>query len=153
MSKSMPLGMIKDINPNHNSSDVWALISNNQVVNTILASYNDILAIYKSYDYCVDITMNGAPTYGIGNTYNPSNDTFIAPPAPPIDWPLAVEYDFDGLISNLQQISADCGPSGGNLTPQQINAAYNSALNDNPGLDQPTLTLLLAVYNYIIAGG
>lgn len=147
----MALGMIVDINPNHKQSDVWALVLNNTVINTIMASYNDILAIYKSYDYCVDVTMNGAQEYGTGFMYNPSNDTFIPPPAPPIDWPQVLETDFDNVIGDIQQILNDGGPSGGSMTVQQLNAAYNSSLNDNPGLNPATLTLLTTLYNYVIA--
>jgi hypothetical protein len=148
-----PLGMIKDVNPIHNAIDVYALVLNNIVVNTIVASYNDILAISATYDYCVDVTMNGDPAASTGHTYNASNDTFIAPPPPSIDWPQNVQYDFDGVIAVIQQTLNDCGISGGSLSSQQITAAYNSALNDNPGLDQSTLNLIQSVYEYVLAGG
>jgi hypothetical protein len=147
----MPLGMIVDINPNHNASDVYALVSQNIVVNTILCSYNDILRISSNYDYCVDVTMNGDSQCGPGFTYNASDDTFIAPPSPPMDWVANAETDFDTIISSIQQVIVDSGPQGGALTTQQVNAAYNSALNDNPGLSQATLTMLQTVYNYVIA--
>lgn len=148
-----PLGMIIDKNPIVGAPDVYALVLNNTVVNTIKASYNDILSIAPTYDYCVDITMNGSQNYGIGDTYDPSHDTFTPPPAPPIDWPQNVQFDFDSLISTLQQIIIDSGPGNGNLTNLQINAAYNSALNDNPGLDQPTTTLMASVLQYVLAKG
>lgn len=146
-----PLGIIKDPNPNRNAEDVYSLIINNIVVNTILASYNDILHIAANYDYCVDITMNGSLNYGIGNTYIPSNDDFYIPPPPPIDWPESVQLDFDNILLVIQQAVNDCGPGGGNMTIQQVNASYNSALNDNPNLDQATLTLFETIYNYVIA--
>ena len=149
---SKPLGMIIDANPNGKQIGAYALVINNFVVNCIVASYNDILSIYQSYDYCVDMTY-GNKNGGPGDTYNASNNTFIAPPAPPIDWPQNVEFDFDGVIGALQQVMNDSGSSGGSLTVQQINAAYNSALNDNPGLDQPTLTLMATVLQYVLAGG
>jgi len=149
----MPLGMIVDQNPIVTAVDVYALVLNNTVVNTILASYNDIQAIYKTYDYSVDVTMNGNASASIGYTYNASNDTFIAPPAPPINWVANVQADFDNVISGLQQIINDCGSSGGNLTNDQITTAYNSSLNDNPGLDEATTNLMTTIYQYVLAGG
>ena len=148
-----PLGMIKDANPNVKAVDVYSLILNNVVVNSILASYNDILSISSTYDYCVDITMNGSSFYGPGTQYNASNDTFVPPPVTPIDFVESVHSDFNDVITGLLQAIADSGLSGGSLTNQQINAAYNSALNDNPGLDQSTLTLMQSVLQYVLAGG
>lgn len=145
--------MIINQNPNAKAIDVYALVLNNTVVNTILACYNDILSIYQTYDYCVDVTMQGQQNCSIGDTYNGSQNLFIPPPAPVIDWVQNVETDFDNVINDIQQILNDCGQSGGDLDGQQINAAYNSAINDNPGLDAPTLTLIGQIYNYILAGG
>lgn len=150
---SKPLGIIVNKNPIVTASDVYALVLNNTVVNTIMASYNDILAIYQIYDYCIDITMGGQTSAGIGDTYNASQGTFTSPPAPPINWVQNVQIDFDAIISNLQQTIIDCGGGGVSLTSDQVTQAYNSALNDNPGLDQPTLNLLVTIYQYILAGG
>jgi hypothetical protein len=151
-SVTMALGMIKDANPNPNAIDVYALVISNTVVNMIVASYNEILAIYKSYDYCVDVTMQGQQP-GPGWSYNGSEDQFTAPPPPSIDWVGNVQGDFDAILSDISQCVNDAGSNGGSLTPQQINAAYNSALNDNPDLDAATLTLFQTIYEYILAGG
>jgi hypothetical protein len=150
---SKPLGIIVDQNQNPNAVDVYALVLNYVVVNTILASYNEILNISSTYDYCVDITMNGQADAGIGYTYNASLDQFIAPPSPPINWVANAQNDFDSIISAIQQILIDVGPSGGNLAPSDIQTAYNSSLNDNPGLDAATLNLLVLIYQYVLAGG
>ena len=149
----MPLGIIKDANPNQNQVDVYGLVLGTTVVNTILCSYNEILYISESYDYCVDITMQGQAAASIGWSYNASEDSFSAPPPPTIDWVTNVEGDFDSVISALQQTIADCGSSGGSLTSDQITQAYNSALNDNPGLDEATQNLMVSILDYVLAGG
>jgi hypothetical protein len=148
-----PLGIIVNQNPIMTAVDVYALVLNNLVVNTILASYNDIVSVSATYDYSVDITMGGQAEAGIGDTYNASQDTFIAPPAPPMNWVANAQSDFDSIIGALQQVVIDCGPSGGNLTSNQISTAYNSSLNDNPGLDTPTLNLMSTILQYVLAGG
>lgn len=147
------LGIIVNRNPDPKAADIYALVLNNTVVNTIIASYNDIILLSRSYDYTIDITMNGDPTAGIGCTYNAGLDTFIHPPAPPINWVENVRTEFNDLISNLQQMVIDSGVNGGKLSPIDISAAYNSALNDNPGLDNQTLALVEAIHQYILAGG
>lgn len=149
----MPIGMIIDANPLPKAVDIWALVLNNIVVNTIVASTNDIQAIYKTYDYSVDVTMQGQAECGTGFTYNASLNQFIPPPSPPIDWVANVQADFDNVISSLQQVMIDIGPSGGSLSPAQINTAYNSSLNDNPGLDIPTRNLMTTILQYVLSGG
>lgn len=148
MSKN---GMIVDANQNRTKVDVYALIINNTVVNTILACYNDVLAIYNTYDYCVDVTVNGSLTAGIGSTYNAAQDTFSVPPAPPVDYVQNLEYDFDGVVSEIQQCLVDV--TAGRLTPLNILASYNSCLTDNPGITPGQIILLQAVYNYVLKGG
>ena len=145
-----PLGIIRDANSDLNKIDVWALVSGNLVVNAILASYNDILAIRNSYDYLIDISVGGQNT-GPGCTYDASHDTFSEPPARIVDYVENLQYDMEGLLSNIHQCLLDI--DAGSLDPQQINAAYNSALNDNPDLNNATRTLFLTIYNYIQSGG
>jgi hypothetical protein len=148
-----PLGMIIDPNPITTASDVYALVLNNTVINTIMASANDIQSIAATYDYSVDITMQGQAFAYIGCSYNGATNQFTRPPAPPINWVQNVELDFDTVIEDIQQILNDAGESGGNLSPTQLLQAYNSALNDNPNLDVPTLTLIASIYQYVLAGG
>ncbi len=147
-----PLGFVRDQNVNPKQVDVWALILNTVCVNTILASYNDILAIKNSYDYCVDLTVQGQSFAGINSVYNPSNDTFVPPPPPIIDWVQNVEYDFDGIIGSLQQAAIDVGINGGNLSSLNINAAYNSALTDSPGMTTKQLTIVQGILQYLLGG-
>jgi hypothetical protein len=150
---SQPLGIIVDQNPNPNSSDAWGLVLNGFCVNIILASYNDILHIYKSYDYCVDTTISKQPA-SPGDTYNASLDQSIRPPAPPINWVTNVQADFVTVVEDLQQIVVDASSQGGNLNTAQIQAAYAAMLSDTQStftLNQ--LALMNAVLTYVEGGG
>jgi len=147
---AQPLGIIKNAAPDPKQVDVYALVLNNLCMNTIYASYNDILAISRFYDYCIDVTMLGDLNAETTATYNPGMNSFTRPPAPPIDWVANVEDEFSGLLQSLQQVATDANT---NLTVQQINAAYNSALNDNLGADQSTLTIMTSILQYVLAGG
>ena len=148
-----PLGMIISQNPVVDANDVYATVLNNVVTNTILASYNFITSIAQDYDYCVDLTMQGDPAVSTGYTYNASLNQFTAPPAPPIDWIQNVRQDFDNIISDIHQVIIDCGKQGGSLNNNNIQAAYNSALNDNQNLDIATTNLLATILQYVLAGG
>lgn len=148
-----PLGLIIDRNSDPKASDVYALVLNNTVVNTIIASYNDILAINRSYDYVVDVTMQGQSFASIGCAYNAGLDQFVRPPAPPFDWVENVREEFNSIISTVQQVLIDVNPQNGNLGNIDITAAFNSALNDNHGLSPGLLTIMTNIRQYILGGG
>src|ERR1700677_1742981 len=106
----MPLGIIVNENQNPNSADTWALVLNDMVINTIIATGNQVVGswLISSYDYIVDLTIQGQNA-GVGWTYSPGGNTFTTPPPPPINWQDIVQEDFDGIMSCLYQIIQDAG--------------------------------------------
>lgn len=145
------------VNPNSNlmSVDVWALISGDIVVNTILDTTQDMNSspILNSYDYVVDCTIQGQLA-GIGWTYNPTGNTFTAPPPPPIDWISTVVADFDNIAESLLQCLNDIGVNGGSLTSDQINNCFNAMLEDEQDSFSPNqLVLMQKILAYIQSGG
>src|ERR1700678_4097271 len=122
----MPLGLVIDQNSNTAANDTWALVTSGIVVNTIVSNLAGVQAIAASYDYSVDLTIQGQ-TAGIGWTYNPTTDTFAAPPPPPMDWIPAVEADFDQVVADLAQLLSDAS----NLDPTDLATAYAYALADS----------------------
>lgn len=145
------------VNPNTNlfSVDTWALVSDDTVINTILDTTEDMNSseILNSYDYVVDLTMQGQAA-GVGWTYNPGGNTFTAPPPPPIDWQDVVQTDFDTVMQDLIQLVTDCGSDGGSLTTDQIQAAYEAALEDSEADFTPNqLALMGTILSYVKSGG
>lgn len=146
---SNPLGIIVDRNPDPRAVDVYAVVLNNIVMNTIVADYNFAVSIQGDYDYLIDVTMHGDNNASTGYTYNAGLNEFLAPPAPPIDYVENVRQEFNNIISILQQMLLDAE----NLENNDIAAAYNSSLNDNIGLNNPTVSLIESIHQYIVAGG
>lgn len=145
----MSLGQIIDQNSNIAANDTWALVVSNIVVNTIISNLAGIQTIAASYDYSVDLTVQGQAA-GIGWTYNPTTDTFASPPPPPIDWVPVVEADFDQLVTDLLQTLSDAS----NLSSTDLATAYAYAVSDSSALFTPNqLTLMNAIYTYIVGGG
>jgi hypothetical protein len=149
-SQQASLGIIVGQSKNPAQVDTWALVTGTSCTNIIVASYNDILAIQNQYDYLVDATAANIIA-GIGNTYNPQTNVFIPPPAPPPDYVDNFQATFGGILTNLQVCLSNM--QNGNLTPSQISTAYNNILQLNPGLDQPTLTILSNINNYFLGNG
>jgi hypothetical protein len=145
----MPLGQIIDQNSNTAANDTWALVTSGIVVNTIVANLASVQAIAANYDYSVDLTIQGQSA-GIGWTYTSATDTFAAPPPPPTNWIQVVELDFDQVCADLQQTLSDAA----NLDPTDLATAYANALNDSEsGFTTNQLTLMNAIYSYILGGG
>lgn len=152
--------IVVDPNSNVTSADTWALVSNGFIVNTILASVNDInqsimdnVTYYTAMDYIVDLTIQGQRA-GIGWSYNSTLDQFTAPTPPPPNWSDVVQTDFDSVASDLTQLVTDSGPLGGSLTTQQIQAAFNAAIEDSESFFTPNqMTLMNAILNYVQSGG
>ena len=152
----MPLGLIIDPNTaNPSQSDVWLLVTNGVVVNAIECDATEMTTTFAaSYDYCVDSVVQGQTTAGIGWTYDPTSDTFTAPPTPPFDWVAQVQADFDGIASAITGCLEDAGSGGGNLSSTDLATAYSYSLSDSESTFSPNqLTLMNAVYAYILSGG
>lgn len=152
----MPLGLIVDPNTsNAGESDVWALVTSGIVVNTIECETSEMTTAFAAnYDYCVDINVQGQADASIGWTYNPTSDTFTAPASPPMDWIGQVQSDFDGIASAITDCLEDAGPMGGDLDPTDLATAYSYSLSDSESTFSPNqLTLMNAVYAYILSGG
>jgi hypothetical protein len=144
------MGAIIDQNSNTSSVDTWALITGTTVVNTILCNLAGAESIQASYDYLVDLTVQGQ-TAGIGWTYAPSTDTFSSPPPTPTDWELIVEEDFDQIVTDLLQLLSD---ASNNLTPTQLAVAYSYATADSSGSYTTNQAALMdKIYQYILNGG
>lgn len=154
------MAIVVNANSNVTSTDTWALVTSGVIINTILASVNDVNKALTlgpnqltAVDYIVDLTIQGQKA-GIGWTYNASGNTFTAPPPPPIDWISTVVADFDSVASQLLQSLSDAGSGGGNLTPTQLQNAFNASLEDSQDSFSPNqMALMQSIYNYILSGG
>ena len=146
----MALGNVVDPNTgNTTESDTWALVTGTTVVNTILSSTAGITSVSGSYDYSVNLTMQGQAA-GIGWSYNPCTDTFTSPPPPPTNWVALVEADFDQVVVDILQTLDDAS----NLNPTDLATAYAYALSDTESeFTTNQLTLMNAIYAYIASGG
>src|ERR1700677_2973169 len=123
----MALGNIVDPNTGNTSeNDTWALVTGTTVVNTIVSSTTAITSTAVSYDYSVNLHIQGQVA-GIGWSYNPSTDTFASPPPPPIDWVAIVNEDFDQVCTDLLQTLSDAD----NLSPTDLASAYAYSLSDS----------------------
>lgn len=148
----MALGLIIDPNTqNPNSADVWALVTGDSVVNTIVASTNQIAAIAKDYDYLIDLNVQGQNA-GTGWTYDSEQDQFTPPPSAQQDFVEAVQADFDAVADGILQLLSDYQGSG--ITQQQLNQAFVGCLNDTQStFSANQLALMNAIYNYVLGGG
>jgi hypothetical protein len=146
----MPLGNIVDPNTsNPAQNDTWALVTGTTVVNTIISSTTAITSVSGSYDYSVNLHIQGQVA-GIGWSYNPTSDTFAAPPPPPPNWIAIVEADFDQVCVDLLQTLSDAG----NLNSTDLATAYAYALSDSEStFSSNQLALMNAIYAYIASGG
>lgn len=150
------------VSPNSNvhSSDAWALVSNGLIINTILASVNDINQalslgpnIYTAMDYLVDLTIQGQSA-SIGWSYNSQLNSFMPPTPPAPNWSDVVQSDFDAAASDITQIVTDSGPLGGSLSTQQIQNAFNAAIEDSESFFTPNqMALMNLLLNYVKSGG
>jgi len=76
---AVPKGTIVDQNSDPTAVDLWALVLNGLVVQSIMASLTDVQSVYApQYDYCVDTTVGGQ-SFNIGDAYNAGSDTFGLP--------------------------------------------------------------------------
>src|ERR1700677_3634765 len=144
------MAIVVSPNTNLTSSDAWAMVSKGFVVNTILASVNDIYEalnmgpnMYTAVDYLVDLTIQDQYGVSIGWAYNPGGNTFIPPAPPVINWVDVTNGDFGGVMQGLIQVVFDAGAQGGLLTPQQITTAYQAALEDTQTHFTPNQLVLM----------
>jgi hypothetical protein len=146
-----PLGLVIDANPNVSAIDIYALVLNNVVMNTIVSSYQAIQSIAPTYDYSVDVTMGRQSNAGVGFTYDASLDQFTAPPAPPVNYLINTQNDFQNIVADI--LSAVSDTKTGVLTVNQINQAYNSAINNVPPMDPSLNALMETILQFVSSGG
>lgn len=140
------MGIILHQNANEASNDSWALVSGGIVQSIITANLAFVTSIQESYDYLVDITVS-AQIANPGWVYDSGGDSFSAPP---IDWISVVRNDFDNIIAVL----AVCLGDSVNLSPEDLQTAYNDAVSDSSAsFTANESDLLTAIYNYIAGGG
>jgi hypothetical protein len=145
------LGQIVDQNSNTASVDTWALVLNGVVVNTILSNLAGIQNIAASYDYCVDLTIQGQ-TAGIGWAYTPSTDVFVGPTTPATNWGEALQEDFDQIASSLYQVVSDYQESG--FTADQLATAFAASLTDGTTPFTANETAMMnSIYVWAMNGG